>query len=65
MADRFQKTALSIGLLLLVLAVAAIAHYYAIALPRHNAAKLRFEKEKYEEEKSQRERLESESEYRS
>lgn len=60
MGDRFQKTAISLGLLLMAICVASIAYYYVIALPRHNAARLSLEQEKYAEEKAVREHLESE-----
>lgn len=63
MADSFQKKVVIVGLLLLTIAVASIAYYFVIALPRNNAAKLKFEQDKYTEEKSTRERRESAEEY--
>ena len=59
MADSFQKKAVAFGLILVAIGVASIAYYYVIALPKHNAARLRFEQEKYAEEKSAREWRES------
>jgi uncharacterized protein HemX len=52
MADTFQKRAVAFGLVLVTLVVASVAYYYVIALPRHNAERLRFERQKYEDEKA-------------
>src|SRR5258708_1377476 len=54
MGDTFKKISVAVGLLLLAVAVASIAYYFVIALPRNNAAKLKFEQSKYEDEKALR-----------
>ncbi|SRR6266496_3517549 len=52
MGNELLKKAMAIGALLLA---GSIAYFFVFALPKHNAAKLQFERQKYEEEKAYKE----------